>query len=230
MYKSILFFGRKWLWPEHDTKLLQVNDWVRDVDIALNYCQAFRTVVQAGGACGIWPSYLSSRFETVITFEPDPINFRCLTRNTRDETNVIAFQAALGDKCSAIALENPPSEDGNAGTWYVKPGKHGVIPMLPLDTVTACQEVDLICLDVEGLETQVLKGARQTIENCLPIIMLEDKILPQNDELGTFKGEAVEWLRKEYNYRIVQEVHRDIILEPPTRATANQRSPLKLVG
>lgn len=231
MYKSILFFGRKWLWPEHDTKLLQVNDWVKDVDIALKHCQGNRVVVQAGGACGIWPAYLASRFETVLTFEPDPINFRCLTRNVRDETNVIAFQAALGDRCSAIGLENPPSEVGNAGTWYVKPGKVGMIPMLPLDAVTACQAVDLMCLDVEGLETLVLKGATETIENNLPVIMLEDKVLPQNDELGTYKGEAVEWLKKKYQYRVVDEVHRDIVMAPPGRdSIRNQKSPLKLVG
>jgi hypothetical protein len=37
-----------------------------------------RTCIQAGGCFGVWPVYFSSMFESVITFEPEPVNYKCL--------------------------------------------------------------------------------------------------------------------------------------------------------
>lgn len=213
-YKSILYAGRKWTWPADDTKLMAVNDWVRDVDAIHPYLEDTRTAVQAGGACGVWPAYLAPRFDTVITFEPHPVNFRCLVENNVRAENVICIQAALGAHRGVCALDNPPSEIGNCGTYYVKPGIAGNIPVMTIDEVCTSYDVDLIALDVEGFEIYALQGADLTITIHQPVIMLEDKELPQMAEIKTKKGDAVEYLKQVHDYKVVAEVHRDVIMVP----------------
>jgi hypothetical protein len=80
-FKTITRRGRDWLWPAYDTELIKVFDQVDDIDKILEYCPNRRVAIQAGGACGVWPWRLAQEFETVITFEPDWVNFQCLSVN-----------------------------------------------------------------------------------------------------------------------------------------------------
>jgi hypothetical protein len=84
------------LWPADDVECLRAaRAQVADLEMVYPYCKGFKVAVQAGGNCGVWPAALSKRFEFVYTFEPDPVNFRCLCANAPYE-NVYKFNAALG--------------------------------------------------------------------------------------------------------------------------------------
>ena len=45
----------EWSWPDEDEKLVQVFEHVVDIDLTIKYVEATNLVVQAGGACGVWP-------------------------------------------------------------------------------------------------------------------------------------------------------------------------------
>ena len=66
-------------WPDHDRDCHPVvPNQLSDLDYALNYTKQNKVCIQAGGNVGVWPKKLSTIFDVVYTFEPDPENFNCL--------------------------------------------------------------------------------------------------------------------------------------------------------
>lgn len=176
---------------------------VADLEIAYRHCKKFDVAVQAGGNCGIWPKALGEKFGAVYTFEPDPVNFRCLCANAPAE-NVFKFNAALGDKHRQIGLVARPD---NCGAHYV--AEIGNIPMLRIDDIDL-DECDLIYLDVEGFELNALRGAATTISKCHPVIVAEDKGLSARYAVN--RGAVAEWLKFEFGYRVAETVNKDVVL------------------
>jgi FkbM family methyltransferase len=211
--KQIEFNGRKWCWNPIDEKLLQVNDWIKDIDIALKYCKSKRTVIQAGGAMGVWPVELAKHFEQVYTFEPDVSNYECLTRNVEGINNIQYERVGLGAKNGKCKLLLPKSEHNNAGTYYTMPVTESDlngITQRALDTYNF-NNVDFIQLDVEGREYEVLLGATDIIKTYKPVIMFEEKSLPQDAETGHVVGRTQKYLES-LGYKVVETVHRDVIM------------------
>jgi FkbM family methyltransferase len=137
------------------------------------FCKNKKIVVQAGGNCGIYSQIYSEIFETVYTFEPDPINFFCLVQNIKN-TNVIKFQSCLGSDHKLVSVDidqNIINKKGyNCGTFQVS--GNGNIPTLKIDDL-ALESCDLIHLDIEGFEGFAIQGAIETIKKFKPVICLE---------------------------------------------------------
>ena len=115
-----------WLWPVDDRELIRVVDYVDDLEVVLPLVNERRLVVQAGGACGIWPARLATEFGTVVTFEPEIQNFICLSANVAD-ANVIKHRAALGAVSGRCHVQRDHVERGNAGAWYAIQGAEQTI-------------------------------------------------------------------------------------------------------
>jgi FkbM family methyltransferase len=202
-----------WIWPEDDVKLLAVFDSVSDLDLVLPLVKEKRICIQAGGAVGVWPLRLSKEFELVYTYEPHPHNFRCLAFNCLDEgENIIATNAALGEKFGRISLTLMDHETNNHGAFQVSEGSGLTGRIIPITMIDALHldVCDLIYLDIEGLELFALMGAEETIRKCKPVIAIEDKGL--SEAYGHKKGVAEEWLIKNFGYVVVARPHRDVIL------------------
>jgi FkbM family methyltransferase len=121
-------------------------------------------MVQAGGNCGQYIRQFSQRFDTVYTFEPDPLNFLCLTLNCGN--NVIKTQACLGNDKNFVNI----NRKSDAGAIHVDgPGN---VPTVRIDDMDL-PGCDLIQLDIEGYEYFALQGAVNTIEQYHPVIMVE---------------------------------------------------------
>jgi len=133
----------------------------------------FRTVVQAGGAFGLYPLLLSEMFERVYTFEPYPVCFHCLVHNCPKE-NVVKINAALGEKHQMIKMKINCM--GNFGMNTVdsdaKP-EDTFVPMLMLDDFEF-EHLDLLMLDVERYECGIITGGMKTIEKHRPVIFAEN--------------------------------------------------------
>jgi FkbM family methyltransferase len=200
------------LWPAYDTKCARVVfKMANDLDVVMRHVGPKpKAVVQAGGNCGVWARALAPLFETVYTFEPDPMNFTALTHNVSDFSNVVKFQAALGFGREHIKMGRADFEVDNCGAMYVEEG--GVIPTLRIDDLNlrACE---LLYLDIEGYEVPALFGAVNTIRNCKPIIAIEDKGL--SEKYGYRQGEAETWLAENCGYVVLERVHKDVVFGPP---------------
>lgn len=194
-------------WPKHDLECRHsILGSFDDIKAILMYCSNFDTVVQAGGNVGVWPKELSKHFKAVYTFEPDNINFQCLSRNV-NEMNVVKMQAALGDKPGLICLVKQRT---NCGAHFVQPNVQGIVPTLRIDDLglTSC---NLIQFDIEGFELFALQGAKNTIEKFKPVIVVEEKGL--GEKYGV-EEEAVSGLLATLGYKFADKFHRDVVYIP----------------
>jgi len=159
---------KEYTWPKEDVHLwrhLNKKEYGRKVPRTVaRMADSKGVIVQAGGACGIYADAYSKEFGKVWTFEPDPDNFHCLKKNTK---NIIAFNCALGETLGMVTMHNDRKNFG--ATHVVK--KEGPIRVLTIDSMSVYP--DVIHLDVEGYETNILKGAEQVIERCSPMLVLE---------------------------------------------------------
>lgn len=204
-----------WWWPAIDKHARGVilRDCTEAVAKIAQLSFRHDVIVQAGANVGVYPVLLTDHFQKVITFEPDPTNWDCLTRNlaARDSLNrVSAFPDALGAKagwCRPVAVEV-----ANCGAHRVDyldeavpvAGSSMVITIDSLD-LPAC---DVIWLDIEGPELFALQGAESTIRRFSPLIAFEDKGL---NEAYQIPHGATDSLVRDLGYSFVERLGNDSI-------------------
>jgi FkbM family methyltransferase len=159
--------GTLW-WPRYDREMW---DYMHRFHLAPEFFDQLMThvtgssiVVQAGGNCGQYVRQFSQRFDTVYTFEPDTINFLCLTLNCGN--NVIKTQACVGNERKFVNIDR----GHDSGAIHVS--GLGNIPTVIIDDMNL-PGCDLIQLDIEGYELFALQGAKRTIEKYHPVIRVE---------------------------------------------------------
>lgn len=192
-------------WPSDDDWCWRViHDELPDLDAAIGLTKARNVAVQAGGNVGVWASYLAARFGSVVTVEPDALNYECLVRNV--PANVRHQRAGFGDKPRTVGMVNVL---GNAGAHYV--GGGGDIPIITIDSLDL-PGCDILCLDIEGHEPHALLGAEQTIRKYRPVIMFEEKGLSER-YYGVTRDTAEKWvLGLGLDYRVKVKMRADVVL------------------
>ena len=170
--------------------------------LVAKYVPVKGVVLQAGGNCGIFPKMYAEMFQTVYTFEPDPVLFQCLTRNI-DYPNVVKIQACLGNERKLVGTKNDAAP--SCGGRHIDE-RNGIIPTIFIDDLNL-PRCDLIHLDIEGYEFNALRGGLKTIERCKPIIVLEYF----EQWLSRFRTniEEIESLLRSIGYSHVGEVKGD---------------------
>jgi FkbM family methyltransferase len=167
MMRNLLENRQDYIWPKTDTKCW--NYMLTHADLPQKICALVdqkNVIVQAGGNAGYYVKEYAKHFKWVYTFEPEPLNFYCLTQNA-DTQNVFKYQACIGDKRGLVDLH---IKEGNRGKNYVR--GVGKIPTMLIDDL-GLEECNLIHLDIEGYEYFALKGAVDTIKKCKPLVVLE---------------------------------------------------------
>lgn len=115
----------------------------------------------------------------ILCFEPFPENVARLRTNLamagveRVEVRPVAVGAEVGE----VGLHSPSAE--NLGIVRVASGSESEEVRVEVDTVDrelvarGEPEVHGVKLDVEGFETEVLRGAAGTLERCRPVLLVE---------------------------------------------------------
>jgi FkbM family methyltransferase len=121
----------------------------------------------------------------VIAYEPHPGIFRCLEANVRKEiadnpeaARCVMLRCALGPKRSRASLYcNPCNYASNTLLEGILGPARTEVDMVPLDDSLAqfslSLPVSFIKIDVEGGEYGVLKGAKEVISRCHPVLFME---------------------------------------------------------
>lgn len=187
------------LWPDADTECFQgiLEDLNMFYPTVIERCTQRRTVIQAGGNCGMYPMAYSLVFDKVFTFEPDQYNFYCLANNV-PAGKIVKFNAAISSKPGFLRLNY--QRPHNVGMHQISENGKDSIFAMTIDSLKI-DDVDFINLDLEGHELQALLGAKETIERCKPLLCIElteDKkeIVELIESLGyievaTFKADHV---------------------------------------
>ena len=171
---------------------------------ALKYCQPDRRriAIDVGAHCGTWLFHLVDEFRFVHAYEPIPIHQHCLMRNMATApTNWQLWNQGLSDRCDVVTFTTYPWSTGGShiGEGRAPDASKGIGVKIPnvyvgyLDQ-SCYAEVDFIKIDVEGHELQVCQGAKETLERCKPVVIIEQK---GRDEItfGRAKDEALKYLQ-----------------------------------
>lgn len=170
-----------WL-PDEDTYFaayLQKNSlWEPEkLQEALTYVTGQRRLaLDIGAHVGLYSCVLADAFEKVHAFEANPATHACLEKNMCQFTNVFTHNVAVGPREGSVLVEKDKDRVGNTGSYFVRPqlSSAGDVTMLSIDSLSF-DTVDFVKIDVEGFETNVLRGMLLTLDRCGPVIMIEEK-------------------------------------------------------
>lgn len=173
--RSLVEYGE---WTHSEMRLLEqvISPGMTVLDIGANvgcHTLAFSKAVGAGGK--------------VVAFEPQPFMFQLLAANVANNgmTNVLLLNAAIGNAQGWIDLPNLRYEEPqNYGAWKLDPflakggetPKNIPIPVHRLDDLSVARAADVIKIDVEGMESAVIEGARGLISARRPALFVENEL------------------------------------------------------
>lgn len=193
-----------WILPEGDTHFAgaaQSGEYMPDLyRSAIRHVRKLRTAIDIGAHVGFYTAKMAENFRTVWAFEPVPDNYECLIRNV--PADVIAKPVALGNGAGKAIFRQP--NEKNSGSW--ERGETGPlrVPMLRLDDFLI-SEIDFIKIDVQGMEVEVLDGARRLIGRDLPVIAVETRLR------GTINDE-IESLLTSWGATVLERLKNDIVM------------------
>lgn len=219
----------------HDT---MESQWFAGVSLGLTRDVLMRVgpgdwAIDVGANIGIVTGQLAARVGDeghVWAIEPVPRNSECLRDvRQRNSLNMITtFDVAAGAEDGTVTLRLPPP-GGSAwasvtASWINADSI--AVPVRSLDSLVAEHgsqgRLALIKIDVEGYESQVLRGATETLARFRPLLQVEfnDQILRDSgsssvDLLGEFQNAGYRTVDKEsctperLQMRVV-----DLLLEP----------------
>lgn len=167
--------------------LAEYGEWAGpEIDFLLDLVKVGDIVVDVGANIGTHTIALAKRVGPsgqVIAFEPQRLTLQTLCTNItlNNLDNVKAERVALGAKCGEVSI--PVIKQGNLGNighqlW----GEGELTPLLTLDSYSL-PGIDLLKIDVEGMEKTVLEGALKTIKQYQPAIFVENNIAEQSEAL-----------------------------------------------
>lgn len=152
-----------------------------------NLSFADRTVYDIGAFEGLVTLFFAREAASVITYEPNPRNYRLCVENVKLNglSNVQVFQRGISSKEGYMGLTWDPLMPGAASgnvelvsqiASSVKTARSLEIPVTTLDADIEKMKLphpDFIKIDVEGMELDALKGMLKTIRTFHPDLFIE---------------------------------------------------------
>jgi len=162
----------KWIWPADDESSWEGQQSQKDLYMhLLPYVENKNIMIQAGGNCGFVLNGFVNHFNTIYTFEPDPVNFYCLNQNISSQ-NVIKIQGCLGNDPHPVSIQHLEREGRSHDIGGVHISGPGLTPVFRIDDLNL-PDCNLMQLDIEGYEFEAILGAIKTIKNFKPVICVE---------------------------------------------------------
>lgn len=186
-------------------RLLDTYGEYSEAEVALfaQIVSAGDTVVEAGaniGALAVPLGRLVGPTGTVHAFEPQEHVWRHLVANVtlNELDNVRCWNAAVGDAQGTIEVPRiGPNTAHSFGSVALDPERRDAacdasrgiaVPLMTIDQLEL-PRCRLIKADVEGMEASVLRGARETIARCRPVLYLE---ADQKDSIAALREAIAE--------------------------------------
>lgn len=179
-----------------------------------------RHFVDVGAHVGTWALTFGCRGASVWAFEPNPRIFPLLRSagilngldvSCRQSTWAIHQLAVANPVYFYDGILNVPHSDGGGGSLIGIDGvENHAVELCKLDDVIR-RPVDLIKIDVEGLEMSVLRGGIKTIKQHKPRILFEC----WSKERGQTIEGVFQFLRDDLEYKITPVSWQDMFLAEP---------------
>lgn len=158
------------------------------LDVGAEFLEQFRqyipkrgVVVDVGASLGDYTvtfAEMVGRGGRVYAFEPNPPTYECLLYNTINLASIICFPTGLG---AEVSRANVIQDHHNIGASRLTLIDSGAIHVSTLDSWFALgysKRLDFLKIDAEGFEPLVLDGAKITIAECRPVMLIEVNTWP----------------------------------------------------
>ena len=200
--------------PDGDLPKHHIAESVVQHDAILNqkvleYTTTRRHMIDVGGNVGRWSVDFAKHFDTVSAFEPAPYHIECFEKNCASYPNIKLYPYGLSNSNKKGNLE--VAVEHHLGSTRVVPSDNGVIELKTLDEHNF-EDVDVLKVDVEGLEIDVLQGAEKTIAKCKPIIVIERCVF-NSERFGLDKMASHNELDRQ-GYKRLFKITRDCVYGP----------------
>lgn len=135
-----------------------------------------KRILDGGANIGLASLYWSSCFPDaeIVAVEPDPENFRILTKNTEHLANVTPIQGGLWSKETKLHIQSESAE--KYAISVVEDECNGTINAYDIPSIMRFQGwdyIDVVKLDVEGAEVSILAENSHLWINKINILIIE---------------------------------------------------------
>lgn len=163
----------------------------RKYELALMLVKRRKFAVDVGAHAGLWSWQMALDFQKVTAFEPVREHVDCWRKNMQGCSNAALVEVALGEERRSAHMQR--TELG-MGLKMAVADEGELVSMRTLDSYHL-NRVDLLKVDVEGYELAVLRGARETLLRCRPVVVVEQKTSTDMEaRYGVVPGDAVAYL------------------------------------
>jgi FkbM family methyltransferase len=133
--------------------------------------------IDGGAAYGFWTVRAAKHYRKVIAIEPDPFHLKQLWQNVKLNRlwNVDVLPGGIGAENGAMQFDTS-IKSFLPEVMGLKGGKDGItVPLWTIDMITEKFSLrpSVIKLDVEGAESEALQGARRTLAEYKPTLIVE---------------------------------------------------------
>lgn len=155
----------------------------KEIDFVLPYLNKSSVVVDIGAGVGYFAVALANKVKKVIAFEPEKRSFKLLKENisVNKTKNIIPFQKAITTFKGMVAIPELTGrcDFGKISLEEVCP-RGPIVEMETVDTLNfpvllLNSKIDLIKIDVNGMEIDVLEGSYETLEKYKPYLLIKSQ-------------------------------------------------------
>jgi FkbM family methyltransferase len=166
------------------------NNDEQEINLIRDFISPGTDSIDIGVYRGVYSYEMSKYSKVVHSFEPNPILLTNIKINLKKIIkNINFYNCALSNKEGLVSLRVPiRNKDFNRKNYeeYFQMGKASIhnenrfddfevfnVECQKLDNFNFSNKISFIKIDVEGHETEVIKGSEKTIKNNKPILLVE---------------------------------------------------------
>ncbi len=193
------------LWREKGHPHMQESCVNQFAEWCINQNKKFNLIVDVGSWCGTFALKMQKFAKQIYCYEPSKLHFECLTRNVAQYNHIKLFNQAIGNMDGFVKLSN---EQATQNTRVLL--EKGDTKISKLDSLDLTG-VEMLKIDVEGLEAEVLKGANEKLKD-VKYIMIE---LNKNSERYGSSNQLIETHIKDLGFKKIFKVWPDKVYYRP---------------
>lgn len=193
--KEIEFFFKKFFFPEGFLLKRRLQRSIKksdekEINLVKTFIKSGTDSIDVGVYRGVYSYEMSKYSEKVHSFEPNPIIFKYIEKNLKKFIkNIHLYNFALSNQSKTINLKIPiRNSNSNKEIFeeYYEMGRATIhnennfenyenfkIKTKTIDELSFDNKISFIKIDVEGHELEVIEGAKNTIKNDKPILLVE---------------------------------------------------------
>ncbi len=111
--------------------------------------------------------FVHGEYKEIIAVEASKKNYNLLLENMAGYNNIFCYNVGVFDKPGMIKFKMDDAKNA-----FISDEGSQIIPMDTVDNILNHRPVDYIKMDIEGAEYEALQGARTTLQECSPVLMV----------------------------------------------------------